>query len=49
MEITIPIEEVKAMLACDEDKLNEFASHLDKYCSWIQDVKRINTRRLLQI
>ena len=47
VEITIPIEEVQAMLNCDEDTLNEFARHLDKYCTWIGDCKRIRTKELL--
>lgn len=48
MEITIDLEEAQAMLACDEEKLNEFAGHLDKYCTWIDDCKRILTKRILE-
>jgi hypothetical protein len=47
VETTIPIEEVEAMLNCDEEALNEFATHLDKYCKWIGDCKKIPTKELL--
>ena len=47
VELTIPIEEVQAMLDCDEATLNELASHLNKYCTWIGDCKRIRTKELL--
>jgi hypothetical protein len=47
VEITIPIEEVQSMLNCDEDTLNEFAGHLDKYFTWIGDCKRIRIKELL--
>jgi hypothetical protein len=49
VEITIPIEEVQAMLDCDEDTLKEFAVHLDKYCTWIGDCKKIRTKELLAL
>jgi hypothetical protein len=47
VEITIPVEEVEAMLNCDEDALNEFAAQLDKYCKWIGDCKKIRIKELL--
>jgi hypothetical protein len=48
VEITIPFEEVRRMLIDkDEESLSEFANHLRKYYTWINDKKKIRTRRLL--
>jgi hypothetical protein len=47
IELTFSIDEARKILNSDEETLNEFASHIDKYVSWIDDVKRIKTKQLL--
>jgi hypothetical protein len=47
-ELTFSIDEARKVLNGDEDALSELASHFDKYVTWIDDVKRINTKQLLE-
>ncbi len=49
LEITFEIADVYAMLDKHDETLNEFAELLHKYKTWIQDVKKIRTRRLLKL
>jgi len=48
IELTFSIDEARKILNSDEETLNEFACHVDKYVTWIDDVKRINTKQLLE-
>ena len=45
--IDFDYEEVEAMLAKDEYPLTQFANLLQKYHTWILDVKKIRTKELL--
>ena len=46
--LEIPYEEVKQMLAKNEDRLNEFANLLHEFDQWQKDVKKIRTKQLLE-
>jgi len=48
IELTMSIDEARKILNSDEETLNEFADHVQKYVTWIDDVKRINTKQLLE-
>ncbi len=47
LTITFEKDDVIAMLNKDEETLNEFAVTLDKWKTWIDDVKRIRTKEML--
>jgi len=46
-EINIPLEVARKMLAKDEEALEEFALLINKFVTWIDDIQRINTKRVL--
>lgn len=49
IELNITIEECRAMLNKDEVPLSEFCELIQKYVQWIDDIKTINTKRILGI
>ncbi|HEY1248882.1 MAG TPA: hypothetical protein VGE97_07845 [Nitrososphaera sp.] len=49
VEINIPIEKAKAMvLKNDEQALSELCELIQKYVTWQEDIKRINTKRIFE-
>jgi hypothetical protein len=49
VQINIPTERAQAMLNKDEKALSEFAGLIDKFVTWLEDIKLINTKAILNI